>query len=152
MHSSKKLHSTFSCMKSSMHESKKSRPFMINWVHRLHYSSKLIWSDSQSWEKDNSPLSRFFNTSLTYCCNLHARKVFVNISWYSDRFDMYHASMQSKIFCCRLNSQEGYLPAIPNKIFGFLDCTDNSICKLLGNNNLQNAFYNGYNHGHFTVW
>ena len=120
-------------------------------MYRLHYPCKLI-SSSQSWGRDYSSLSRVFNTALSYHHDLHARKVLANISWYSDRFDMYHASIQRKILSCSLNPYEGFVPANLNNIFGFLDCTANAICKPLGNNNLQNAFYNGYHHGHFIIW
>jgi DDE superfamily endonuclease len=120
-------------------------------MYRLHYPSKLFVI-SLSWGRDYSSLSRIFNTSLSCHYDLHARKVLTNISWNSDRFDMYHQSIQRKILACGLNPREGHIPANLNNIFGFLDCTANAICRPKGNDNIQNSFYNGYHHGHFIIW
>jgi hypothetical protein len=46
----------------------------------------------------------------------------------------------------------GLIPANLEDIFGFLDCTANEICRPGGPNAIQNAFYNGYHHGHFLIW
>jgi len=71
-------------------------------MYRLHYPCKL-GSSSQCWGRDYSVLSRFFYTASSYHHKLHARKGFANILWYSDRFDMYHASIEHKILSCNLN-------------------------------------------------
>ena len=103
-------------------------------MYRLDYLCKLIFDFPHGEEI----------IRLTYYYNLHARKIFANISWYSDRLDV---CIIQKILRYSLN-KEGYISNL-NKIFGFLDCTTNGICKSLRNNNLQNA--NFYNHGHF-IW
>jgi hypothetical protein len=46
----------------------------------------------------------------------------------------------------------GQIPANLDDIFAFLDCTANEICRPGGPNAVQNAFWNGYHHGHFIIW
>jgi hypothetical protein len=119
--------------------------------YRLRYPG--ILSDSSvKWGRDYSTLSRVFNTALEFHYTHHSNKISGNISWYSDRFDMYHEAVQQKILQSDLNPLQGLIPAHLDNIFAFLDGTANEICRPGGNDNAQNAFYNGYHHGHFIIW
>ncbi len=46
----------------------------------------------------------------------------------------------------------GLIPANLADIFAFLDGTSRAMCRPGGPNAVQNAFWNGYYHGHFLIW
>ena len=104
------------------------------------------------WGRDYSKLSRVFNTALDFVHGRHAGKVVGNIDWYADRFDLYNEKIRQKLAVSNHLPVAGQIPANLDDIFAFLDCTANEICRPGGPNAIQNAFWNGYRHGHFIVW
>jgi len=125
-------------------------------MHRLRYPGVL--ADCQhEWGREYSQCSKLFNTALDLMFLLHANKVRGNVAWYQDLFDGYNRAISSKLLeqghVQNLNlAGPGQLPQSLSELFGFLDCTANEICRPGGPNPIQNAFYNGYHHGHFIIW
>ena len=46
----------------------------------------------------------------------------------------------------------GQIPGNLARLFGFLDATAKKVCRPGGPAAIQNAFWNGYHHGHFIIW
>jgi hypothetical protein len=106
----------------------------------------------KEWGREYSQLSKLFNTCLDFLHTEHADKVIGNIAWYQDRFNLYNQAIRTKLSQSPHLPIPGQIPANLDDTFAFLDCTANEICRPGGPNANQNAFYNGYHHGHFIIW
>jgi len=119
--------------------------------HRLRYPG-ILADCSIEWGRDYSQLSKIFNTVLNFLYDMHRNKVIGNIAWYQDRFDGYNHAITMKLAASNLLPVPGEIPANLENIFGFIDCTANEMCRPGGPNEIQNAFWNGYHHGHYIIW
>jgi len=121
--------------------------------YRLRYPAILDDLDhTRVWGRDYSESSRIFNTMLDWMYLNHKGKVIGNIAWYDDRFEQYNEAIRRKLASSPYLAQAGVIPANLDNIFGFLDCTSNAICRPGGPYAIQNAFWNGYHHGHFIIY
>ena len=59
----------------------------------------------------------------------HRHKVEGNLSWYSERFDMYHQAVITKIISSPRNPNRGFIPMEVSNIFSFLDGTGLEIAR-----------------------
>jgi hypothetical protein len=124
---------------------------MCMMLYRLHYPCTLA-SMQQMFGREFTQISRIFAYAIDLVFDLHADKVMGNIQWYGDRFDLYNRAYKTKIAQLPGNPVPGTVPLYLSDIFGSIDCTVNAICRPGGNQNIQNAFYNRYHHGHFIIW
>lgn len=92
------------------------------------------------FERDYSQLSRIFKWSIDFMYEKNKNKVQGNMSWYADRFDMYHQAVIEKIISSPRNPNRGFIPIEVSNIFGFLDGTGLEIAR--PGNGAQNPFYN----------
>ena len=100
--------------------------------------------------RDYSQLSRIFKWSVDLMYEKHKHKVHGNLSWYSERFDMYHQAIIEKIINSTRNPNRGFKSIKVSNIVGFLDGTGLEIDR--PGNGVQNPFWNGYMHGHFLIF
>ena len=118
-------------------------------LYRLAYPTRLI-ELQDVFGRDYSQLSRIFKWSVDLMYEKHKDKVHGNLSWYSERFDMYHQAIIEKIISSSRNPNQGFVPIEVSNIFGFLDGTGLEIAR--PGNGAQNPFWNGYLHGHYLIF
>lgn len=72
------------------------------------------------------------------------------MSWYTERFDLYHQCVIKKIIESPMNPNRGFIPEEVSNIIAFLDGTGLEIAR--PGNGAQNPFWNGYMHGHYLIF
>ena len=75
-----------------------------------------------------------------------------NIAWYSERFGDYHEAVQRRIARSRYNLAPEFIPDAFRSGFAFFDGSGLEVARVLGQDNAQSPFWNGYMHGHFIFW
>lgn len=78
-------------------------------LYRIAYPSRLF-ELQEIFGRDYSQVSRMFKWSIDYMYEKHRHKVEGNLSWYSDRFDMYHQATIKKIIDSPRNHHRGFVP------------------------------------------
>ena len=91
-------------------------------LYRLAYPARLI-ELQDVFGRDYSQLSRIFKWSVNFMYEKHKHKVHGNLSWYSERFDMYHHAIIEKRIGSSRNPNRGFIPIEASNIFAFLDGT-----------------------------
>ena len=77
-------------------------------LYRLAYPYRLI--DLQDiFRREFSQYSRNFNQNVDLMYDKHKHKVEGNLSWYSERFDMYRQAVIKKIISSPRNPNRGYM-------------------------------------------
>ena len=97
-------------------------------LYRLAYPNRLI-ELQDAFGRDYSQLSRIFKWSVDLMYEKHKHKVHGNLSWYSERFDMYHQAIIEKIINSTRNPNRGFIPIEVSNIVGFLDGTGLQIAR-----------------------
>lgn len=118
-------------------------------LHRLAYPSRLF-SLQSIFGREFTQLSRIFSYAVTFMSDTHKHKVQGNLSFYSNRFDVYHQAVLRRIRISSRNANAGIIPVELVDIFAFLDGTGLEIAR--PSNGAQNPFYNGYMHGHYLIF
>lgn len=118
-------------------------------LYRLAYPSRLVTLQDM-FGRDYTQISRIFKESINVMFDAHRGKVEGNLFWYYNRFDIYHQSILNKVLNSPHNRYVGFIPEELSNLFGFLDGTGLEIAR--PGNGAQNAFWNGYLHGHFLIF
>lgn len=118
-------------------------------LYRIAYPSRLF-ELQEIFGRDYSQISRIFKWSIDFMHLKHKNKVECNLSWYTERFDMYHQSIIKKVLESPRNPNRGFIPQEVSNIFAFLDGTGLEIAR--PGNGAQNPFWNGYMHGHYLIF
>lgn len=97
-------------------------------LYRLAYPCRLF-ELQDIFGRDYSQLSRIFKWSIDFMHEKHKHKVEGNLSWYSERFDLYHQAVIEKIIHSPRNPNRGFIPVEVSNIFAFLDGTGLAIAR-----------------------
>jgi hypothetical protein len=115
---------------------------MLLMMYRLHYPSTLAMLQTP-FGRTYDELSRIFNMAIDHVYTLHGHKV-RDVSWFSERFDLYNEAIQRKIAALPDNLHPGTVPTYVDDVFAFLDGHANEIARPWRRHNLQESFWNRY--------